>query len=910
MYVDVKNEAYGYSVATHGDYVAAGNPCLLRYDMLTASLYQTGSVDVFRYDHNTDTHFFVETLRKPVEDDEAILIATELTSIIDDDLETEEFGFDWETRRKNLRVDYLQYFTPIESDYGHTIDWFNKKLAIGCPYYWDKFVIGGTTFNFTSSCVDIWDYTYSKRTIYTYNSLPSVVGYGFTGSISPAITVGYSASLDFGLVDLTTTRLYYENIFVPPGYDVLLVSVSASFQTQSMIVATLPVSPDGQYVTYAFTASLSASVHSIQYSGKITNEIRHYHIPNPDLEYSESFGHVVNINNNWLAIGSPFVSSSKGMVYLYKNDCTGSNLSWSLYQKLEPSSLVNNQKFGWDVALNKSLSGENCPNRLVVGCGAADNNNVYLFELSESLWIETYQFHQNTSSLAPLTFNTSSYPILLSSSYQTSSFGWSVALWEDTVLIGAPTERVVFEFTGSQAYEQGTAYIFERCESCNGVVTASNYRLAQKIYGDQYTLKNNRLGYAVSIYGSNMLIGVPKRDVDSMTSCYVRGSIPQQLYCNADLENSINGQWMYLTKNSTSMEWENQKVFQKKKRFMSPYRSFSEDVAVGDQSIVIGAPILMTNRARQMDIVYTASLGISLDDIMGKAYIYNLWNFKPQFHVGNVFYRNGTIVVNTSGSAFEGLYFNPTSPYTYEYLLNYQSHHTIHEKQIVCTVEPGEFNVSTNPTAVVKETSPFDVNRNGIFDFQDADILLRYMQYKNSTTLGGYSFDWSSSLIKNDDEISFYNYNAGLWSNTNNLFSSSLKRFENVDTGYADLLDFNEDNKIDVNDMFILWKYFSNRLTEKNYQSYINSNCARQQVNTALMYLNSVSKRNALPMINTTFSGYDQQSSVDTTGSYLAPMVTTIGLYNGLDLVAVAKVGSPIKIPKTLPINFVIKMDF
>lgn len=910
MYIDVKNENYGYSVATHGDYVAAGNPRIVRYNVLTASLYQTGTVDVFRYDHNTDTHLYVETLWKPVEEDEAILLAAESASVLSSSLSTEEFGLDWASRFKDIRVDYLQYWTPIESAYGHVVDWYDKRLAVGCPYSWDRFVIGSQTFDFSSSCVDVWDYTYSQRNNYTYNFQPNVVGYGFTGSIQPTTSSGNFSSLDFGTVDLTTTRLYYENVWIPEGYDYLVVSVSSSFQTSSMVVSRIPVSPDGQHVTYAITASLTASIYSIQYQGLITNEIRHYHIANPDTTFSESFGHAVSINQDWLAIGSPFVSSSKGAVYLYKNNSTGSNLSWSLYQKLEPTSLVNGQKFGWDVALNKSLSGGSCRNRLLVGCGAANNNNVYLFELSGSSWFETYQFHQDTSSISPLTFNTSSYPILLSASYQTSSFGWSVAIWEDTVLIGAPTERVIFEFTGSQAYEQGTAYIFERCDYRGCPVTASDYRLAQKIYGDKYTLKNNRLGYSVSMYGTNMLIGIPKRDVESMTSCYIRGSLSQELYCNADLENSLNGQWMYLTRNTSSMEWINQKVFQKKKRFMSPYRSFAEDLSVGDQSIVIGAPMLMTDLGRQMDIVYTSSLGMAMDDVMGKAYIYNLWNYKNQFYVGNVFYRNGTIVVNTSGSAFEGLYFNPTTPYTYEYLLNYQSRHTIYEKQVVCTVDPGEFNVSTNPTAVMKASSSLDLNRNGGFDFQDVDVLLRYMQYKNSTTLGGYSFDWSSSIIKNDDEVSFYNYNASQWSNTDSIFSASLKRFENVDTWYADLLDFNDDNKIDINDMLILWKYFSKRLNEKNYLSYINSNCERKQVNSALMYLDSVSKRDALPMINTTFSDYDQQCCVDRTGSYLSPMVTTIGLYSGLDLVAVAKVGAPIKLPKTLPINFVVKMDF
>ena len=41
----------------------------------------------------------------------------------------------------------------------------------------------------------------------------------------------------------------------------------------------------------------------------------------------------------------------------------------------------------------------------------------------------------------------------------------------------------------------------------------------------------------------------------------------------------------------------------------------------------------------------------------------------------------------------------------------------------------------------------------------------------------------------------------------------------------------------------------------------------------------------------------------------LHPYATTIGLYSGLELVAVAKVGKPTKITPSYPINFLIKYD-
>jgi hypothetical protein len=58
------------------------------------------------------------------------------------------------------------------------------------------------------------------------------------------------------------------------------------------------------------------------------------------------------------------------------------------------------------------------------------------------------------------------------------------------------------------------------------------------------------------------------------------------------------------------------------------------------------------------------------------------------------------------------------------------------------------------------------------------------------------------------------------------------------------------------------------------------------------------------------FGDYDYSSSVDLTGSYLAPYITTIGLYdNELNMVAVAKLPQPIKSLPDYPINFIIRLD-
>ena len=58
------------------------------------------------------------------------------------------------------------------------------------------------------------------------------------------------------------------------------------------------------------------------------------------------------------------------------------------------------------------------------------------------------------------------------------------------------------------------------------------------------------------------------------------------------------------------------------------------------------------------------------------------------------------------------------------------------------------------------------------------------------------------------------------------------------------------------------------------------------------------------------FEHYDISGSVDSTGSFLAPFITTIGLYDdNCDLVAIAKLPQPIKSMPDLTVNFIVRFD-
>ena len=64
------------------------------------------------------------------------------------------------------------------------------------------------------------------------------------------------------------------------------------------------------------------------------------------------------------------------------------------------------------------------------------------------------------------------------------------------------------------------------------------------------------------------------------------------------------------------------------------------------------------------------------------------------------------------------------------------------------------------------------------------------------------------------------------------------------------------------------------------------------------------------PAISGGFEQFEESGSIDLTGSFLAPFITTIGLYNDeCELVAVAKLPQPIKSMPDVPINFIVRFD-
>jgi hypothetical protein len=896
MIAQIYNQNFGWSAVCDGPWAAVGNPNPFRFDPLTASINRTGSVEVYKYNINTDVHDVKTILYRPPTSVEDIIISTEDNNTgstgPDYFLHTEYTGSIPYTADKDLLVDAAQYYTSSEDGYGWAVDVRNALLAVGNPYYRNAFTFTSESLVFTGSgYVDLFDLSVLDIDPYANRIPPTILS---TGSIGTYISVNVSVPA-------------YQNY----SYVIFQTKDTSSISNWLNIAVGTTSNSGGDVTIPTFYTTSSIIGLSMRAIGIVGTNPYLTTIYNPISLTTSSFGYSLSLNDEWLAVGSPEESSSIGAVFMFRK-YNGNNLSWSFIQTLPtPPGFGSGDEFGSSIGMNKASSSFSWS--MVVGSSKISSSNAYVYEFDGTQWNNTFTLKPNSSSIYPLPF----YPTLpIVNNYPNNydSFGHSVAMYGNSIIVGAPFDRTIQEYTGSQEYQQGAVYFFERCANID-----YGYYLARKSYGNENIMNNNELGWSVSIFDQYAVAGVPKLNALSSSICYLRASLFQENYCGDESENALCGQFVLFNKvtgsipDTTNVDWDITNVYQVKKHLLSPYRVYGWDACVSGQFVIIGAPMLISGSSTEMDLnaatgSFTGSIS-NFGDLSGKAYIYNLKNLREQFYVGNVFYRNGKIVIMTSGSNFEGLQLNSVATNEYEYEIDFKSKQTIFEKQVVCSVEPGEFNTSTNPTAVVFPDSPFDINENGKFDFQDADILLRYMAYKSTETAGQPNTDWTSSVIDitTNEETSVYNMYSSSWSGTDSLFSSSYSAINN---NLYNLLDFNNDNKINNNDMNILWKYFIYRLTQKNYDSYITPNSQNKYLSGILDYMNGLTLRGQAPAINQNFLEYAQLSKQDPTGSYLTPTVTTIGLYDKTDLVCIAKLGSPVKITPDFPINFIVKMDF
>lgn len=170
-----------------------------------------------------------------------------------------------------------------------------------------------------------------------------------------------------------------------------------------------------------------------------------------------------------------------------------------------------------------------------------------------------------------------------------------------------------------------------------------------------------------------------------------------------------------------------------------------------------------------------------------------------------------------------------------------------------------------------------------------------------------YEDDGYSNLVSGSNKTICGNimYDRGLIILTKDTPSGSLTDFR---------LEFNATQTIYENEIFIsvLESEFN---TSQNPTSLVSASYETGNIITKGQYSYSNSYTQSFSnlvsaKVNPLFAEYDVSSSIDPTGSYLAPFITTIGLYdNEMNMVAVAKLARPMKSLPDYPLNFIIRFD-
>jgi hypothetical protein len=262
-----------------------------------------------------------------------------------------------------------------------------------------------------------------------------------------------------------------------------------------------------------------------------------------DASAYSSFGYAVSISGDTLVVGACGDDSNTGSAYVFERNEDGAD-NWGEVTKLTASDSVQNAYFGWSV----SISGDT----LVVGAygTGSESGSAYVFERNQGGADNWGQVKKLTASdaaasdsfgyavsisdaiivvgapndnVAPYDFCGSAYvfernqggadnwgeiaKLVASDPSSWGSFGWSVSISGDTVVVGA------FE-DDAPAVDSGSAYVFERNED-----GADNWGEVTKLIASDYDAED-RFGYAVSISNDTIVVGA-KWDDNEAGSAYV-----------------------------------------------------------------------------------------------------------------------------------------------------------------------------------------------------------------------------------------------------------------------------------------------------------------------------------------------------------------------------------------------------
>ena len=205
-----------------------------------------------------------------------------------------------------------------------------------------------------------------------------------------------------------------------------------------------------------------------------------------NLPGSSRFGYAVALHGDLLAVGAPDATlpggvSGAGAVFLFKRHQGGSN-AWGEIMRWSPAGTgAGGADFGWSVAMSD--------NTLVVGAPKLNANTTTVAREGG-----VYHFQHEPS--APDVWSLRQTIPGYGTSTADFNFGWSVAVGDGRLAVGAPSTTV------NDVPNAGRVYLYERPGPTND--------FTYTLYFDRSSDPERRFGHSVAIDAERLLVGAPE----------------------------------------------------------------------------------------------------------------------------------------------------------------------------------------------------------------------------------------------------------------------------------------------------------------------------------------------------------------------------------------------------------------
>lgn len=679
----------------------------------------------------------------------------------------------------------------------------------------------------------------------------------------------------------------------------------------------------------------------------------------------DKFGWSVSNDSDVLAVGAPGANNNTGAVYIYRkkqyvsgssslcntasmNDwqtvyseggsgtaASSSADSGSLLYNLSPAPYFISGNFNWqlETTISGSAVGNNfgydvsiSDDRLLVGT-YVENGPGYAILYTASYsnqtcptasWVDHKTFSRTEQYD---TFVEATTLGLIKQNHSIDYFGSDVSIDGDHFGICSPIDKkFILNTFSNETGSFGAVYFysFDYDRKCKEF----NVALRHKSFGDVSYKYNNNFAKSVSLRNGYAAVGISADQTNYSASMSGSALLLEKFIdsgVNAEDEEKALGRVAIYEYDSSNIKWNLLNTIKRTKESNQPHFNFGWSVALGDQFdenmyVVTGAPIFNDASAGAQSFI-TDSSSLVPPTLRGSAYVYDIGLLEKNRKIGNIFYKNGVIAITSDELHYShSLLLSGSSGYE----ISYKGTQTIFENEYLIRISPGDFNYSTNPSAIFNYPLYFDINNSGFFDNQDVDLILKYLNRQKIYLINdgdnGIVFEQST---KKDE--SWWNHDVLQTESEDVLKLETVAGFVFLQQSIIDaikrnlintsILDIDGNGIIDMRDGALLLHYVQKTLTNDVVKKYIDNDSTRREFKDVKEYLDKYTGKRDFD-VNSNFLSYIDDSAIDVTGSYLAPYITSIGLYNDEnELVAVGKLGNPIKNLIDYPVNISVRFD-